>query len=300
MRERIHQPIVLLCAFYICLVYSSCAPKALFEVQKESSVVPTNISLKNLSKNSHEYIWEFSDGSTSTEVNPTLKLTKSGLQTIRLTSITGNKKASFQHSFYLDAPDKCTALIKTNLGDMTVVLYDATPIHQENFIKLVKSNFYNNISFHRVISGFVAQVGDPSTIPADKKSLNKTNPNYTLPAEIIDTMFHIRGTLAAARTPDEVNPRKESSGTQFYIIDGRKQSESQIQDYGYAKGITYPKHIINEYIKNGGSPQLDGEYTIFGKVVSGFHIIEAIMEIKTDEKDRPIDDITILEITMVQ
>jgi len=155
--------------------------------------------------------------------------------------------------------------IRTNKGIMVIKLYEETPLHKENFVKLVKSDFFTGILFHRVINGFMIQAGDPLT-----KDLGKTDewgtggPGYTIPAEIIPGFTHKKGALAAARRGDFVNPSKASSGSQFYIV----------QDANACK-------------------QLDGEYTIFGEVIEGLDIIDKIAGVETDCYDRPLDPIVI-------
>ena len=158
--------------------------------------------------------------------------------------------------------------IRTSKGTMVVKLYEETPLHKENFIKLAKSGFYNGILFHRVINGFMIQCGDPLT-----KDLNKADewgtggPGYTVPAEIIKGFTHKKGALAAARRGDFVNPSKASSGSQFYIV----------QDAECCS-------------------QLDGQYTVFGEVVKGLDVIDKIAGVETDRYDRPVEPVEITEI----
>jgi len=162
--------------------------------------------------------------------------------------------------------------IETTMGSMTVKLYDETPLHKANFEKLANSHFFDGILFHRVINGFMIQVGDPLTKDSTQVDRWGTGgPGYTVPAEIISGLTHKKGALAAARRGDAVNPAKESSGSQFYIV----QDEN-------------------------GCKHLDGEYTIFGEVVSGFETIDRIASAATDFRDKPLNDIAILAVTPVK
>ncbi len=162
--------------------------------------------------------------------------------------------------------------ISTTQGDMTVRLYADTPLHKENFIKLASQKFYDGILFHRVINGFMIQVGDPLTKDPAKSNLYGTGgPGYTIPAEITPAHNHKKGALAAARRGDAANPLKESSGSQFYIV----------QD-------------------EGTCAQLDNEYTVFGEVIEGIGIVDKIAAIPTDGRDRPTRDVKIVSITPVE
>lgn len=159
--------------------------------------------------------------------------------------------------------------IKTTDGTMTVKLYADTPLHRDNFVKLAKSGFYDGLLFHRVIKGFMIQGGDPFTRDTAKVAQYGTGgPGYTIPAEIVPGKTHKKGALAAARLADRVNPAKESSGSQFYIV----------QD---------PANCVH----------LDGEYTIFGEVVDGLPVIDKIAAERTDRYDRPVGDVKIISIT---
>ena len=162
--------------------------------------------------------------------------------------------------------------ITTSKGEMVVKLYDETPLHKENFINLAKKGFYNGILFHRVIKGFMIQVGDPLTKDSGRRNEWGTGgPGYTIPAEFVDSLTHKKGALAAARMGDFVNPEKESSGSQFYIV----QSEA-------------------------GCKHLDGEYTVFGEVVEGLDVIDKIANVSTDPYDCPLEDISIISVIRIE
>ena len=180
-------------------------------------------------------------------------------------------------------------LIETEYGTMEAVLYDETPLHRDNFIKLAKEGFYNDLLFHRVIQGFMIQGGDPnSKDAAENQPLGSGGPGYRVDAEIGQP--HFKGTLAAART-GAGNPEKKSSGSQFYIVQGRPVSEANINNISKARNITYTPEQIARYKEVGGTAQLDGEYTVFGEVIVGLDIIDKIAAVETNERDRPLKDV---------
>ena len=175
-------------------------------------------------------------------------------------------------------------LIKTTKGDITVKLYNDTPLHRDNFIKLVKEGWYNNSPFHRVINNFMIQGGQNQDGTLD--------PGYKVPAEILPNHIHKKGALAAARQADFVNPEKASSGSQFYIVQGQVLAEPQIQMYQQRLGKTFTQEQIEAYTTDGGTPHLDGEYTVFGEVVEGMDVIDKIAGVKTGYQDVPVEPVT--------
>lgn len=178
--------------------------------------------------------------------------------------------------------------IETPMGNMTVKLYNSTPGHRDNFMKLVSEGYYDGLLFHRVINGFMVQGGDPdSKGAAPEKRLGGGGPGYTIPAEIGSP--HFKGTLAAARTG---NPEKRSSGSQFYLVQGRKQTDAQLNNFEKQKGITYTPEQRARYLKDGGTPALDVEYTVFGEVTVGMDVIDKIAKVQTNPGDRPVEDVT--------
>ncbi len=237
------------------------------------------------------------------------------------------------------------ALIETKYGNMTVKLYNETPLHRDNFVKLVKEGFYDDLLFHRVINQFMIQGGDPKSKHAlPEVQLGDGGPGYQIPAEFVyPKLFHKKGALAAARQGDMSNPEKKSSGSQFYIVQGKKVNEnalrqiavqrnddrrrpifnkivSQYRDslinlqlgeqYEALKNLqdsimamvdreflnsdvvfTYTPEQIATYDSIGGTPQLDGNYTVFGEVIEGLNIIDSIAIVKTLENDRPLEDV---------
>ncbi len=227
--------------------------------------------------------------------------------------------------------------IETDLGTMKLKLYNETPIHRDNFVKLVEEGFYDGIIFHRVINNFMIQGGDPST-KVDSES--KTDDSgYTLDAEFITSLYHKKGALAAARLGDTQNPEKKSSGSQFYIVQGKKFTKEELDVLASRKNDMLKKAITNRLVmekadkmmdeglnpdftkiyvdmqdtietvyKNtkqysfndkqvelystlGGTPHLDGDYTVFGEVIEGFDVIDKIAAVKTNPGDRPTEDI---------
>jgi peptidyl-prolyl cis-trans isomerase B (cyclophilin B) len=231
--------------------------------------------------------------------------------------------------------------IQTMLGDIIVRLYDETPIHRDNFVKLVKEGYYDGTLFHRVIKNFMIQGGDPDSKDAPAgKMLGVGGPDYTLEAEIKDGLFHRRGALAAARQGDEVNPERRSSGSQFYIVWGQIYNEGQLRQLSKQLKMQRVQTVFNQlaserreeimkmrrernrtglqelhdslateaekkvadyigltdeqlkvYSTIGGTPHLDGQYTVFGEVEEGLDVVEMIQGSATGRADRPIDDI---------
>lgn len=187
------------------------------------------------------------------------------------------------------AGESNTVVIKTNKGDITVELFDETPRHKENFQKLVKENYYDGLLFHRVMPQFMIQGGDPNSKgAAPGQALGMGGPGYTIDHEIGQP--HLRGALAAARTP---NPQKASSGSQFYIVTGQPQGESTLDQYERMKGIKYSAEQRAAYMKDGGRPDLDMDYTVFGQVISGMDVVDAISATATAAANRPVEDVVI-------
>lgn len=236
--------------------------------------------------------------------------------------------------------------IKTTLGDIVVELYNDTPKHRDNFLKLVKEGYYDGVLFHRVIKDFMVQTGDGNSKTAKPDDMLGTgDPGYTIPAEFVyPKYFHKKGALAAARTGDQVNPERASSGSQFYIVTGRVCSADEMHmieqrlEYGQKQSIfqslamqhrdkiiemqrngdreglakleqelipqveaEYAKNPVklteeqrNAYTTVGGAPHLDGQYTVFGEVVSGIEVVDKIQNVTTGANDRPVEDIKII------
>ncbi len=182
------------------------------------------------------------------------------------------------------------AEIITDYGVMKVMLYNETPRHRDNFIKLVQENYYNDLLFHRVINGFMIQGGDPDSrnAPPDRL-LGQGGPDYELDPEI--QMPHIKGALAAARLGDALNPQRKSSGSQFYIVHGRAFTDEELDAIASQNGITFSEAQRAFYKKTGGTPFLDGAYTVFGQVVEGIDVLDKIAQAPVGMADRPLRDI---------
>ena len=197
--------------------------------------------------------------------------------------------------------DLTKVIFKTSMGDITIALYDNTPLHKENFLKLVKSDYYNDILFHRIIQGFMIQTGDPDSKGAPAgKMLGSGGPDYTIPAEFRKENYHKRGAVAAARQGDNVNPTKASSGSQFYIVDGKKFTQAELSQITMSYGTTFTKEQIEVYTTIGGAPFLDMQYTVFGEVVEGMDVVDKIAAQKKDRFDRPFNDIKIISTKIVE
>ena len=185
---------------------------------------------------------------------------------------------------------KTLAEIETDFGTITIELYESTPLHKENFIKLVKEGFYDDLLFHRVMQGFMIQGGDPNSRgAAPEVRLGSGGPGYKIPAEI--GAPHFKGALAAARQPDTVNPEQQSSGSQFYLVHGTIPTAQMLDVMETQKGITYNESQRAKYLEIGGRPDLDMDYTVFGEVVDGLDVIDKIAAVATKPDNRPIEDV---------
>ena len=193
-------------------------------------------------------------------------------------------------SIFSCKPKQELILIETDYGNMKIALYDSTPQHKANFLKLAKEGFYDDLLFHRVINGFMIQGGDPESkgAPANQP-LGAGSNGSTIEAEI--GAYHFKGTVAAARRGGPGNPEKRSSDCQFYIVQGRDVNPAQLQQMAAQKGITYTEKDIARYSEVGGTPFLDNDYTVFGEVVEGMDVIDKIASVKTAPGDRPIEDV---------
>lgn len=184
--------------------------------------------------------------------------------------------------------------LETNFGNITIALSDSTPKHRDNFIKLVKQGFYDSLLFHRVIKDFMIQGGDPdSKYAVAGQMLGNGGPGYTVPAEFNDSLFHKKGVLAAARMSDDVNPQRASSGSQFYIVQGKKFTDEELNRLEQMRmgGKKIPANRREVYKTIGGTPHLDGGYTVFGEVTSGLEVIDKIAAVQGGPNNRPQNDV---------
>ena len=271
---------------------ASCAkPMANFTVTSPQTKALNNIYFKNTSNGSTAYEWDFGDGTKSTELSPTHQYFAAGNYKVKLKATKGNIKSEKEMELKVDAPDHCTIEIETPLGKMTAVLYDQTPLHRDNFLKLIGQGFYDNLLFHRVINNFMVQGGDPNSRDAKPgQQLGNGGPGYTIPAEFNPALAHTKGALAAARMSDAVNPSKSSSGSQFYIVHGRPVDENTLNRTESSKNFHYPKEVKDKYARMGGTPFLDMDYTVFGEVISGLDVLDALAATPTNPGDRPKQD----------
>jgi peptidyl-prolyl cis-trans isomerase B (cyclophilin B) len=175
-------------------------------------------------------------------------------------------------------------LITTEYGKMTAILYNETPQHRDNFVKLVKEGWYNNSPFHRVINNFMIQGGQNAD--------GRLDPGYTVPAEFVPAKFHKKGALAGARMPDHINPEKASSGSQFYIVQGTVVNQQALETVSTRAGFKYTADQIKTYETIGGTPHLDAGYTVFGEVIEGLDVIDKIAAVKTAQGDVPVTPVT--------
>jgi peptidyl-prolyl cis-trans isomerase B (cyclophilin B) len=197
-------------------------------------------------------------------------------------------------------------MIETTEGNILVTLYDDTPRHRDNFLKLVNEQFYDSLLFHRVIKNFMIQGGDPDSRHAEPGvTLGEGSTDYTVEAEFFDSEGHLlhphkRGALAMAREGDSENPERRSSGCQFYIVWGKTYATQQLYQIGDKveaatdHRVTMTDELLDLYHDVGGVPHLDGQYTVFGEVTEGLDVVDRIQKAQTDDYDRPIDDIRIL------
>lgn len=181
--------------------------------------------------------------------------------------------------------------IQTDFGTIELKLYNSTPLHRDNFIKLIKEGYYEDLLFHRIIPGFMIQGGDPDSKNSPPGlMLGQGGPGYLIDPEIREP--HYSGALAAARTGDSVNPGRKSSGSQFYIVEGNMVSEPMLRQIEKKFGIQYSPEQIQKYIEKGGAPFLDGQYSVFGEVVKGMDVVRMIIQQPRDQYDRPFQNIT--------
>ena len=190
--------------------------------------------------------------------------------------------------------------IETPMGNIVVKLYNETPLHRDNFIKLVKDGTYNGLLFHRVIKNFMIQGGDPNSRNAKPgQMLGDGTLGYTIPAEFVPGLYHKKGALAAARQGDQVNPRKESSSCQFYIVQGEKWTADRLKMVEQRMGKYFTPEQVKVYSEVGGTPFLDGDYTVFGEVVEGLEVIDKIASVQCGAQDRPVSDVT-MKMTIIE
>jgi peptidyl-prolyl cis-trans isomerase B (cyclophilin B) len=288
----------------LILVFSaiSCSgPKPIYSWVVDDNHVPSIVTFNNSTEEADSFYWEFGDGAISDEVSPNHRYLLSGRYKVGLTAIKDGKSKKVEQEIILDPPNKCLVEMNTSAGTMLIELNEATPLHRDNFLKLAEEGYYEGLLFHRVIEGFMIQGGDPNSKGAGPNaSLGTGGPGYTIPAEFIDSLLHAKGALAAARTPDQVNPEKRSSGSQFYIVHGTSINDQQLDQVESRIGKIYSPDQRKKYIDLGGYPFLDTQYTVFGQVISGVEVIDSIAGVSTNRANRPLKDVQILNVKVIK
>ena len=199
-------------------------------------------------------------------------------------------------------------LLETDNGNIRIQLYNETPLHRDNFLRLVRSGAYDGVLFHRVIKDFMIQTGDMGSKTAKPgQALGDTPESYSLPAEIhYPELLHRRGAVAAAREGDDVNPKRESSASQFYIVWGIRFSDGQL-DWAQERlnahtdsTVQMTPEVRRIYKEVGGTPHLDGQYTVFGQVLEGMDVVERIQQQPVDANDRPLTDVHVRKASVLK
>ena len=283
----------LLLLFVIVLIASSCnRPVSQFAISQEKMDAPSTLRFVNQSEKAEIFTWDFGDGHTSEDLNPSHRYLQSGEYTVVLGASNGKKVRKSEQMISIERPEGTLVEIQTSQGNMLVKLYDETPLHKANFLKLSEEGFYDDLIFHRVISGFMIQGGDPdSKNAAPGARLGSGGPGYQIDAEMNSKLVHKKGALSAARTGDAVNPERKSSGSQFYIVQGQPVDSGQLEMFERRKGFEYTPEQKEVYANQGGTPFLDMDYTVFGEVIDGLDVIDKIALVSTDGADRPAEDI---------
>ncbi|THH37591.1 peptidylprolyl isomerase [Neolewinella litorea] len=273
-------------------------PVAGFTVAPASVVAADTLRFNNTSERAVNYQWDFGNGTTSTEAEPAVRYFRSGDYRVVLTATNEKGKSrTTAQTINVTPPKECLIRIETPLGNMLARLSDQTPQHQDNFVKLVEENFYDSLLFHRVIEGFMIQGGDPTSKNAGPNDrLGSGGPGYQIPAEFDPSLAHVKGAIAAARTN---NPEKKSSGSQFYIVQGRPVTEAELNRQESQTGVRYPSDVRATYLEMGGVPFLDQNYTVFGQVIEGMDVIDKIAATATGAGDRPQEDVP-MKISLVR
>jgi peptidyl-prolyl cis-trans isomerase B (cyclophilin B) len=280
-------------SFYVSvlLIAASCSkPISKFTYQTPNGKsAPATITFENNSQKADSYEWDFGDGIISKEMTPKHAYKMSGKYIVKLKAKKGAKSKVSMQEIQIDAPSECLVEIETDFGIMLCVLYNSTPLHRDNFLKIIDEGVLTGTIFHRVINGFMIQGGDPSSKnAAPGQQLGMGDLGYTVPGEFVDSLIHLKGSLCAARTN---NPQKRSSASQFYIVQGRIADDKNLDMVEGQNGFRYTKEQREAYKKIGGTPFLDRNYTVFGKVIEGLDIVDKIASTQTAPGDRPVKDV---------
>lgn len=280
----------------LLILAASCTPSPVAEFDittAPSQPAPVEIQCTNTSQNAERYEWDFGDGNTATDENPTHTYTTFGKLLIQLKAYRGEEVSIDSVFIEIPEPPRRRAVIETAFGNMTIELSNRTPQHRDNFVKLIEAGYFDSLMFHRIIPQFMIQGGDPDSKNAKPgQLLGQGGPGYTVPAEFVPNLIHTKGALSAARLGDQMNPEKASSGSQFFIVQGQPVNEQLLTQMEQMRKIQYSPEEKSIYMQSGfGAPFLDREYTVFGYVVEGLEVIDQIAQAPKDPNDRPLNDI---------
>jgi len=220
-----------------------------------------------------------------------------------------NKKAATLESLRSNSNKKVSAenkkikglVLETDAGNITIRLFNETPAYRDNFIKLAKEHYFDSLLIHRVITDFGIQSGAADTRYAEKgDNVGWKGPGYTIPANILPGLFHKRGMIGSPRKPDTKNERRRSDGSQFYIVSGRKYFDKELDELEEQNSYKFSATQRQVYKTVGGSPHLDGTYTVFGEVISGMNVVDKIVKVETDRQWRPVKDIRLKRVLILK
>ena len=224
-------------------------------------------------------------------------LEKSNGQTASLASLRSNSNEQVA-----EANKKIKGLVlETDAGNITIRLFNETPEYRDNFIKLAREQYFDSLLIHRVISDFGIQSGAADTRYAEPgENVGWKGPGYTIPAHIVEDLFHKRGMIGSPRKPDTKNQRRRSDGSQFYIVSGRKYFDQELNELEEQNNIKFSASQRQAYKTVGGAPHLDGTYTVFGEVISGMDVVDKIVQVETDQRWRPVEDIRLKKVRILE
>ncbi|MFK7903634.1 MAG: peptidylprolyl isomerase [Chitinophagales bacterium] len=302
----------------VCLTFMSCksnqAPTAADDAATTDEGITITVDVLANDKDEVEGLNNSSLKLTKEPANGTVKIWNGKARYTPKAGFTGADEATYEVCDKHESKPACATAkisftvesmkkikISTDMGDMVAVLYNRTPQHRDNFLKLAGEGFFNDLLFHRVINNFMIQGGDPQSKGAEAgRPLGAGGPGYTVPAEFaFPDLFHKKGALSAARQGDNTNPQKASSGSQFYVVQGKKAMPQELQQLEQRLNTKYTPEQIETYRTTGGTPFLDSNYTVFGEVIEGLDVIDKIATVETAPGDRPVEDVK-MTITVVE
>jgi len=302
----------------VCLTFMSCksnqAPSAADDAATTDEGMTITVDVLANDKDEVEGLNNSSLKLTKEPANGTVKIWNGKARYTPKAGFTGADEATYEVCDKHESKPACATAkisftvegmkkikISTDMGDMVAVLYNRTPQHRDNFLKLAGEGFFNDLLFHRVINNFMIQGGDPQSKGAEAgRPLGAGGPGYTVPAEFaFPDLYHKKGALSAARQGDQSNPQKASSGSQFYVVQGKKAMPQELQQLEQRLNTKYTPEQIETYRTTGGTPFLDSNYTVFGEVIEGLDVIDKIATVETAPGDRPLEDVK-MTITVVE